>query len=345
VRHLGTYPSMDAAYHRLVNQTRACGIPMTPRGLTCRELRPACFTIEDARRALYTGFSRRLNYKFLAVEALAYLCGWGDRRHAELLIATNSNIGAWVNTDTKMFDGAYGPRFIRSIPNIISLLQKDPDSRQAVASIWQPGTPAPSLDIPCTLSLQFYRGHDSPDGFKRLCMTATMRSNDLNWGTPYDVAAFAAIQCVVAACLGWEPGAYTHVAGSMHVYDDATVYVDKDQFKLLPSSQEKWNDYAVLPSVSLLEPRMDWDNFYHTCADLLLSAHHHRVDLSRPLSNFAWDVPTWGVGYEDYWGDWLDLVRWSWKEHLEPKAQKQEPYYSVHLMHPGELPSVDVTNA
>jgi hypothetical protein len=50
-------------------------------------------------------------------------------------------------------------------------------------------------------------------------MIATMRSNDLWLGLPYDVFAFTCIQQMVAAALGVGLGWYQHQAGSLHVYD------------------------------------------------------------------------------------------------------------------------------
>jgi thymidylate synthase len=47
-----------------------------------------------------------------------------------------------------------------------------------------------------------------------------MRSNDLLWGTPYDVNGFCFIQEMLASWLGVELGNYIHQAGSMHLYEE-----------------------------------------------------------------------------------------------------------------------------
>jgi thymidylate synthase len=46
-----------------------------------------------------------------------------------------------------------------------------------------------------------------------------MRSNDIWMGFPYDVFSFTAMQCLMAMELGLGIGTYTHIAGSLHLYE------------------------------------------------------------------------------------------------------------------------------
>lgn len=46
-----------------------------------------------------------------------------------------------------------------------------------------------------------------------------MRSNDLWMGFPNDIFQFTAIQIYLAMRLGVGLGTYTHIAGSLHLYD------------------------------------------------------------------------------------------------------------------------------
>ena len=50
-------------------------------------------------------------------------------------------------------------------------------------------------------------------------MTTYMRSNDLWMGFPYDVFQFTCLQTLLAMELDVELGTYTHVAGSLHLYE------------------------------------------------------------------------------------------------------------------------------
>ena len=46
-----------------------------------------------------------------------------------------------------------------------------------------------------------------------------MRSNDLWLGFPYDVFQFTCMQVLMSMELGIELGSYTHIAGSLHIYE------------------------------------------------------------------------------------------------------------------------------
>ncbi len=47
-----------------------------------------------------------------------------------------------------------------------------------------------------------------------------MRSNDAIWGLPYDVFFFTMLQELLACELGRQLGTYTHVVGSLHLYEN-----------------------------------------------------------------------------------------------------------------------------
>ena len=50
-------------------------------------------------------------------------------------------------------------------------------------------------------------------------MTTYMRSNDLWMGFPNDVFQFTCMQIYLAMRLGLDLGTYTHIAGSLHLYE------------------------------------------------------------------------------------------------------------------------------
>ena len=54
---------------------------------------------------------------------------------------------------------------------------------------------------------------------EKLNMHVYMRSNDIVWGTPYDVFVFTTIQKVFANTLGIPVGKYYHTATSLHMYE------------------------------------------------------------------------------------------------------------------------------
>jgi len=299
---------MAELYPRLVEFVDRWGEPFKPRNLPCKEVRPGIFHLSSAELGLYSGASRRLNYRFWAVETLQYMAGHGgDRKHAELLIAVNSEMKKFVNPVTGTFDGAYGPRLAHSLGDIHALLKRDPDSRQAVATIWSPGLPAPSLDVPCTLSMQFLKGSQG------LSLVVNMRSNDIKLGLPYDVAAFCAIQCTMASLLNMQVGTYTHIAGSLHSYDNNPV-------QLAHIGQERWVDVEI-PQLRIppeLPNLWTWEQVKVGAGQILDDLLSHII-----VSGIAgMNVNHWRNFYSPleaehtFWRKWCNLIRWNWKERL-----------------------------
>lgn len=92
------------------------------------------------------------------------------------------------------------------------LFHKDINTRQAVIHI-KTADNKPSKDVNCTVCIQFFIREG------KLHATTYMRSNDIWMGFPYDVFSFTALQCKLAMELGVEIGTYTHIAGSLHLYE------------------------------------------------------------------------------------------------------------------------------
>jgi thymidylate synthase len=70
-----------------------------------------------------------------------------------------------------------------------------------------------SKDVNCTVALHFIIREG------KLYLTTYMRSNDIWMGFPYDVFQFASMQVLLSMELGVELGTYTHIAGSLHLYE------------------------------------------------------------------------------------------------------------------------------
>ena len=179
-----------------------------PRGMEIKERIGQVCVLTDPRNCLMTIPQRKLSYQFAVIEKMEYLYGKHD---AERIKAYNKNIGNYAG-EYGYFDGNYAQRFNFWLDHVYGLLKNDPDTRQAVISIYDQTARHQSKDIPCTLTLQFFIREG------KLHLIASMRSNDLLWGFPYDVNAFCFIQEVLASWLGVELGTYQHNVGSMHIY-------------------------------------------------------------------------------------------------------------------------------
>lgn len=184
------------------------GTKVSPRGMPCREVTGMCLEIINPWANLIAEPARKLNYYFMLAEMTWMMLGQND---VASVASFNRQVGNYSD-DEVTFAGAYGPRLVEQLPQVIRTLQEDPDSRQAVLTLWREN-PGPSKDVPCTVMMHFMiRRH----GLEAITY---MRSNDLWLGTPYDLFNFTTIQRAVAHALHVNVGTYRHVVGSMHLYE------------------------------------------------------------------------------------------------------------------------------
>lgn len=209
------FDDIEEGYPQLVRKVIAEGRVVFPRKQKTHELGPVMFCLTDPSKAVLHSDARKLNHAFCAVEFLWVASGQDE---SEVIGFYNSRMAAFADRlplrvgQGPRFFGAYGPPIVEQLPYVVQNLRDDPDSRQAVVTIWRPSPPA-TKDVPCTVALQFLlRGG-------RLMLHTMMRSNDLYLGVPYDVPLFCRLQHYVASLLGVEVGRYYHTAGSLHVYE------------------------------------------------------------------------------------------------------------------------------
>jgi thymidylate synthase len=176
-----------------------------------REIEDAVIRIEDIKHTLPLGVGRGTVPGIGAVEACQLLAGAATPK---LVVAVGPMFKNYAE-DNGMFHGAYGARTQDQYGPIIERLKNDPDSRQAVVTIWDPVLDLlpEKRDYPCTILHQF-RIRDN-----KLNMSVYMRSNDVWLGAAYDFFQFTRVQIAVASVLGIAPGSYTHHVGSLHIYE------------------------------------------------------------------------------------------------------------------------------
>lgn len=204
------FSSLASGYATIVQCVLADGEEVSPRGIRTKEVRGATLKFLDPSKSLPVGTGRKLRTQIGAAEAMQLIGGFSDAR---MMTSITKNFVAFV--EDGRLRGAYGPRVHGQFPRMIELLKRDPDTRQACLIVWRPWEIAsPSKDVPCTLHLQFLLREG------KLNMIATMRSNDVFWGLPYDAWVFANVQYAVAYALAVDVGWYVHHAGSLHAYVD-----------------------------------------------------------------------------------------------------------------------------
>lgn len=198
-------------YVDLVRHVMNHGVEVSPRGMKTVEIEDVVITINNPSDTLPLGVGRGTVPGIGAVEACQLLAGV---TLPDLVVKVGPQFANY-REDNGMFHGAYGVRTKGQYEKVIERLKADPDTRQAVVTIWNPELDLLSdkRDYPCTILHQF-RIRDN-----KLNMTVFMRSNDVWLGAAYDFFQFTRVQFAIASVLGIEVGIYAHHVGSLHLYE------------------------------------------------------------------------------------------------------------------------------
>ena len=212
--------NMRDDYPKLCQWTLEHGTPTSPRGQLTYELRNLSLTLLDPEDALPLGVGRKLNLAIAAAEALQLISGVSD---PALMTRVQPRFKTYM--DGSSLHGSYGPRIRWQLHDTAQLLINDPQTRQAIVSIWDPNydrsVPVAPADLPCTIVLQFLI-RDT-----RLELHTHMRSNDVILGLSYDAFQFTQLQLTMANLLRLEAGPYQHHATSFHLYGRDTGVLDR----------------------------------------------------------------------------------------------------------------------
>lgn len=208
------YNNFQEAYCNIVNDVLNNGNTINVRNNLCKEIIPYGFTILNPRDRLLNLQGRKNITKYIFGELLWYLSGNDEVS----FISKYSKMWAKLSDDGKTNNSAYGKYIFRNTKDNISQwewvkqkLKSDKYSRQAIIHI-KPVQTYESKDYVCTITLTFYIRDN------KLNMITYMRSNDLLFGTTYDVFMFTFMQELMAAELNMDIGKYTHITNNMHYY-------------------------------------------------------------------------------------------------------------------------------
>jgi thymidylate synthase len=131
-------------------------------------------------------------------------------------IKQKAKIWDTMHSGDNIVNSNYGWQWSRNnqLDYVVSELERDNNSRRAVLTIYDGKEHDQyKYDTPCTLSIVFCIEDD------KLCMTVTMRSNDLVFGFCNDQYCFSKLQKMVALRLNKELGWYYHFAQNLHIYE------------------------------------------------------------------------------------------------------------------------------
>lgn len=225
---------------------------------------------------------RDCNPIFHLMESIWILAG---RRDVAFLQNFNSKIGQFSD-DGVVFNAAYGYRIRKhfghdQLEEVIKLLRKDPDSRQAVIQIWdEADLMKKTKDKACNTEVLF----DTRGG--KLNMTVFNRSNDMWWGAyGANVVHFSILQELVACAVGMSMGVYRQVSNNLHLYTelyDAAKYVESPPDA---GSFDLYSSGMVRPTPILCTG--DYKNFLHDCEMFCNDPFNQEAKYRNPFFTFV----------------------------------------------------------
>ena len=175
----------------------------------------------------------------------------------------------WMREDGTI-GKAYGYQIAKykQLDNLLDMLQKDPQSRRMIVTLWNiEDLPDMALQ-PCAYETLW----DVTDG--RLNCMLVQRSGDMGLGVPFNTAQYAALVHMIAQVSGLKPGQLTHVINNAHIYENHVEAL---------RTQLKRRGEALPAPVLQLNPKIT--NFYDfQPEDITLEGYEHLGKLSMTVA-------------------------------------------------------------
>jgi thymidylate synthase len=209
------------AYHNLLRHILSKGVQKTDRTGTGTI---SCFGYQ-MRFDLQEGFpmvtTKKLHTKSIIHELLWFIQGstniqylkengvsiwdeWADE---------NGDLGPVYGKQWRNWQGADGS-VTDQLAELISAIQKNPDSRRMIISAWNVADLPKMALMPCHTLFQFYVA----DG--KLSCQLYQRSADAFLGVPFNIASYALLTMMIAQVCGLQYGDFVHSFGDVHLYNN-----------------------------------------------------------------------------------------------------------------------------
>lgn len=213
--------NMSTLWYELYHKLYTEGERVESRIGATRHITDFTFQLSDPTQSVVYSTIRKTSYKYLVSELIWYFSGTNKVD----FIGKHAKMWNSLSDDGETVNSAYGYRIFHKfgfnqLEFVIDKLRKNPHDRQAVIHI-KDADNKPTKDTPCTCLLQFTVYNN-----KLNCHTY-MRSNDIWFGTPYDVVFFTILQQIVSIETGIPLGYYYHTVGDMHMYEKDAIELSK----------------------------------------------------------------------------------------------------------------------
>ena len=109
----------------------------------------------------------------------------------------------------------YDGQGVDQIKYVINLLKKEPNTRRAVISLWNPIQLNLQCLPPCHVLYQFRVVNDDT-----LDCCLFQRSGDLFLGVPFNIASASLLTHIIAVLTGYKPGILHHLISDAHIYKE-----------------------------------------------------------------------------------------------------------------------------
>lgn len=144
------------------------------------------------------------NIAYLKANKVRIWDEWADK---------NGDLGPIYGKQWRDFNG------VDQIKYIVDTIRKDPGSRRLVLNAWNPADLSKMALTPCHTQAQF----SVRDGL--LSCKMDMRSNDAFLGLPFNIAQYAFLTHMIAACCDLTPNELIVTQGDLHIYSNHTEQV------------------------------------------------------------------------------------------------------------------------
>lgn len=237
------FPNARTAFMALMGDLFRNGTELNSRNGMVKELTNVCFTISMPFQRCILVKHRNDSIFHKVAETLWVMAGRND---VEWLESYLPRAKEWSD-DGITWRGGYGPRLrnycgadwcVDQVLECMDLLNKDPTSRRAVMSLFDPSRDfADTFDVPCNNLINWL----IRDG--RLNMSITQRSSDIYYGfSGINTFEWSVLHQMMAHWTNTQMGSLTYFINSLHLYERHWE-VGKLIAEQLPTSQ--WYPYLI----------------------------------------------------------------------------------------------------
>ncbi|QPE05502.1 hypothetical protein IT882_05645 [Microbacterium schleiferi] len=218
------YRNAARAFIAELAEIRSSGQPVTVRGLPTHERLARTVTLAQPTERFITVPGRRNDVFATIAETMWVLAGRNDMEY----LARYLGRALQFSDDQVTWRGGYGPRLrdwggVDQVDEIRKLLRSDPESRRAVAVLFDPARDfVDTLDVPCNNWLHFLVRDGS------VYLNVTVRSNDILWGfSGINTFEWSVLHEMMAFWLGARVGHVSFFISSLHLYDERNEQADR----------------------------------------------------------------------------------------------------------------------